>query len=112
MNNDFWEKLTTPVPLYTEGNVSDTIAYIDARSGEMFNQLYKTALMYVQSQLTNLPFDNYRTNLRILNEAHQTAANQHGNAICARRFIDAVRWRYVMAALTDYKNALIAKERV
>ena len=112
MRNDFWKKLTAPIPLYTEGNVRDTIAYIDERQSLPFAKLFKTALTYVQSQLTGSSFEGHVADVSRIGGAYRAAAHMHDNAIHAGEFIAAVRWRYVMEALSDYRKSLISKEAV
>lgn len=108
--SNFWEKLCKPVPLYTEENVRDAIAYIDERQQLPFARVFKTALLYVQSQLTNSPFEGQENDIKFLDSASDAAAQMRDNAMLAGEFIAVVRWRYVTAALSDYRQYLILKE--
>lgn len=109
---DFWEEMTTPIPLYTEENIEDTIEYIASRTNTPFAQIHKTSLLFVLSQLTKAPFDDYSVDVSDINKARQAAEQRHDNAVSVKEFVSAVRWRYIMAALTDYRNALIKKEMI
>lgn len=110
--SNFGEKLYTPVPLYTEENVRDTIAYIDECLNVPFSSLLRAALMYVRSQLINAPFEGQKTDMERIGGAYQAAAQMRERAVQAKEFVAVVRWRYVMAALSDYRQYLISKEAV
>lgn len=118
--SNFGEKLYTPVPLYTEENVRDAIAYIDERqklpSARVFKielaQVFKTALLYVQSQLAGSPFKGNENDMELIGKAWQGAAYECDRARQAKELVAVVRWWYVMAALSDYRQYLISKEAV
>lgn len=110
--SNFGEKLYTPVPLYTEENIRDAIAYIDERLKLPFALLFKTALAYVQSQLTSSPVEYGTTDMERIADAYQAAAQMRENARRAKELVAVVRWWYVMAALSDYRQYLISKEAV
>lgn len=104
----FWEKLTAPVPFYTVENVNATIEYIDKHTGVFNKKVFKSALLWVRSVLTNTAFRNEQHDRRLLIDAHDEANDAHDKAISQKDFIAAVRWRYVMAALNDYTRGIIA----
>lgn len=111
--SNFWDKLYNPIPLYTEENVGDTIAYVDERHKHQhlpFVRVFKTALTYVQSQLTNSPIEYVENDIRVLSAAVDSAEELRERAVQAKDFVSVVRWRYVAAALSDYRRYLILKK--
>lgn len=108
--SNFWDNLYKPVPLYTEENVKDTIAYIEERKKLPYARVFKTALLYVQSQLTNSAFKGNENDIKFLDVAYDAAAQMREKAVQAKEFVAVVRWRYVMAALSDYRQYLISSK--
>lgn len=103
------EQLYKPIPLYTQENVRDTFAYIDEHPNVSFASLFKTALMYVKSQLINAPFEGQKTDIEHLTGAMDAASEMRERAVQAKEFVSATRWRYVEAALSDYRQYLISR---
>ncbi len=103
--DNFWDKLNTPIPLYTPENVSDTILYIENHSEPMHRKIFRNALVWVKSVLAKVRFSDEVPTRQEVFAAHDKAVEEHEKAALRKDFAAAVRWRYVMTALEDYAAA-------
>ena len=99
---NYWNMLNAPKHFYTPENISDTIDYINAHHIEGYNDIFAAVLDWVRSILLGERYNVTMTDVRLLSAAYATAELVHNKAVLNKDFIAAVRWRYVMTAISDY----------
>lgn len=107
---DFWNMLNAPKHFYTPENISDTIDYINAHHINGYNDIFAAVLDWVRSMLSGEQYNTAVTDASLLSAAHATAELVHDKAVLNKNFIAAVRWRYVMAAISDYTRMVMKKK--
>lgn len=110
--NNFWDKLNQPIPFYTVGNIGDTIAFVKEHPDTKYAEIFRSALEWVRSVLEKKPEIFGSLDGRFLLAARESAEKEHDRAIFEKDYAAAVRWRYVMAAVSDYirRAAAIGEE--
>lgn len=100
--SNFWDELTKPIPFYTTENVGDALDFIGERRDTKYVVIFRSALEWVKSVLTAEPVKAEAFDKRFLVVARESAQTEHDKAIFEKDYVAAVRWRYVMAAVSDY----------
>lgn len=108
--SNFWDKLTEPMPFYTVENVGDTIEFVKECPDTMYYKIFRSALEWVTAVLTKRQARAEFTDKRFLKAARESAQEERDKAIFEKDYVAAVRWRYVMAAISDHRRYLILTE--